>query len=161
MPAIVTPVFRRMPRFGCSFYRLGPPGRSGAARFHRCRRGAVALALAGANCYRNGGDVIPKVRTSAMRRSLALMLLLSIAMAAAQPSVAAAQTPAVGAPTPWPLKTPAELKKLHGPTFVGMQILTYRREQQPAVEGAAPEVTIGIGRSFLVFLACGAAAIAA
>ena len=80
-----------------------------------------------------------------------MLLLLSAAAAAAQPTVAAAQTPTVSAPTPWPLKTPAELKKLHGPTFVGMQVLTYRREQQPAVEGAAPEVTIGIGRSFLVY----------
>src|SRR5262245_23665999 len=86
-----------------------------------------------------------------MRRFLVLMLLVSTAMAAAQPTVAAAQTPAVGVPTPWPLKTLAELKKLHGPTFVGMQVLTYRREQAPAVEGAAPEVTIGIGRSILFY----------
>jgi hypothetical protein len=73
-----------------------------------------------------------------------MLLLLSA-------TASAAQAPAVGAPTPWPLKTPAELKKLHGPTFVGMQILTYRREQQPAVDGAAPEVTIGIGRSILFY----------
>src|SRR5580704_1441282 len=47
--------------------------------------------------------------------------------------------------TPWPLRTPAELAALHGPTFVGMQILTYRRTQTPKVDGAAPQVVIGVG----------------
>jgi hypothetical protein len=48
--------------------------------------------------------------------------------------------------TPWPLRTPAELKALHGPTFTGMQILTYRRTQEPKVEGTAPQIVLGIGQ---------------
>jgi hypothetical protein len=51
--------------------------------------------------------------------------------------------------TPWPLRTPAELKALHGPTFTGMQILTYRRTQDPKVEGAAPQTVIGIGQDII------------
>src|SRR5262249_42008102 len=51
--------------------------------------------------------------------------------------------------TPWPLRTPSELKALHGPTFVGMQILTYRRSQEPKVEGTAPQIVIGIGQDII------------
>jgi hypothetical protein len=53
------------------------------------------------------------------------------------------------AETPWPLKTPAELRALHGPTFTGMQILTYRHAVEPAEPGTAPETTIGIGRDIV------------
>src|SRR5215510_13351226 len=49
---------------------------------------------------------------------LALVVVLSCV------TVAAAETP-------WPLKTPTELKALHGPTFTGLHILTYRRTQEP------------------------------
>src|SRR5712671_6697160 len=51
--------------------------------------------------------------------------------------------------TPWPLRTPAELKTLHGPTFIGMQILTYLRSQDPKVEGAAAQIVIGIGQDII------------
>jgi hypothetical protein len=53
------------------------------------------------------------------------------------------------AETPWPLKTPAELKALHGPTFNGLYILTYRRSQDPKEAEAAPETVIGIGRDIM------------
>jgi hypothetical protein len=73
------------------------------------------------------------LRTSrVLWRCLALVALL-------MPPVAAR------AETPWPLKTPAELKALHGPTFTGLHILTYRRSQDPKEAGTAPETVIGIG----------------
>jgi hypothetical protein len=53
------------------------------------------------------------------------------------------------AETPWPLKTPAELKAMHGPTFTGVQILTYRHTVEPAKPGTAPETIIGMGRDFV------------
>src|SRR5262249_8314973 len=49
------------------------------------------------------------------------------------------------AETPWPLRTPAELKALRGADSAGMQILTYRRSQGP--KEAETDVTIGIGRT--------------
>lgn len=56
---------------------------------------------------------------------------------------------AAAAETPWPLKTPAELKALHGLTFTGMQILTYRHTVEPAQPGTAPETIIGIGQDIV------------
>lgn len=58
-------------------------------------------------------------------------------------------TTAARCETPWPLRTPAELKALHGPTFAGMQILTYHHSQEPRVEGAALEIVIGIGKDVI------------
>jgi hypothetical protein len=56
---------------------------------------------------------------------------------------------AATAETPWPLKTPAELKALHGPSFAGAQILTYRHSVEPHQPGVASETVIGIGRDFI------------
>jgi hypothetical protein len=53
------------------------------------------------------------------------------------------------AQTPWPLKTSAELKALHGPSFAGAQILTYRHSVEPHQPGVASETVIGIGRDFI------------
>lgn len=53
------------------------------------------------------------------------------------------------AETPWPLKTPAELKALHGPSFTGAQILTYRHSVEPRQPGVASETVIGIGKDFI------------
>jgi hypothetical protein len=53
------------------------------------------------------------------------------------------------AETPWPLKAPAELKALHGPTFTGAQILTYRHSVEPHQPAAPTEIVIGIGRDFV------------
>jgi hypothetical protein len=50
---------------------------------------------------------------------------------------------------PWPLKTPSELKALHGPTFVGAQILTYHHSIEPPQPDTASETVIGIGRDFI------------
>jgi hypothetical protein len=47
------------------------------------------------------------------------------------------------------LKTPAELKALHGPSFAGAQILTYRHSVEPVQPGVASETVIGIGRDFI------------
>jgi hypothetical protein len=53
------------------------------------------------------------------------------------------------AEAPWPLKTPAELKALHGPNFSGARILTYRHTVDPIRSETAPETVIGIGKDFL------------
>src|SRR5262249_43897196 len=53
------------------------------------------------------------------------------------------------AQTPWPLKTPDELKALHGPSFTGAQILTYRHSVEPRQPGVASETVVGIGRDFI------------
>ena len=53
------------------------------------------------------------------------------------------------AETPWPLRTPAELRALHGPGLAGMQILTYRRTHEPTHPEAAPQIVIGIGRGII------------
>ena len=53
------------------------------------------------------------------------------------------------AETPWPLKTPAELKTLHGPTFTGLHILNYCPPQEAAEAGAAAATVIGIGRDIM------------
>jgi hypothetical protein len=55
----------------------------------------------------------------------------------------------VMAETPWPLKTPSELKALHGPSFVGAQILTYRHSVEPRQPDVASDTVIGIGRDFI------------
>jgi hypothetical protein len=55
----------------------------------------------------------------------------------------------VAADTPWPLRTPAELKALHGPGLAGIQILTYRRAREPKGTESASQVVIGIGRAIM------------
>jgi hypothetical protein len=50
------------------------------------------------------------------------------------------------AQAPWPLKTPAELKALHGLGFSGAHILTYRHTVKPDRPGTAPETVIEIGK---------------
>jgi hypothetical protein len=55
----------------------------------------------------------------------------------------------MAADTPWPLKTPAELGALHGPTFTGARILTYRHQVEPAQPSAAPRIVIGVGDDFV------------
>jgi hypothetical protein len=49
----------------------------------------------------------------------------------------------------WPLKSPAELKAVHGATFAGMQLLTYRHSIEPAKDAAASQTIIGIGRDVI------------
>ena len=53
------------------------------------------------------------------------------------------------AEAPWPLKTPVELKALHGPSFSGAQILTYRHTVEPNRPDTPSETVIGIGKDFL------------
>src|SRR5262245_38338794 len=53
------------------------------------------------------------------------------------------------AEAPWPLKSTAELKALHGPTFTGAQILTFRHTVDPARPDTAPDTIIGIGSDFV------------
>jgi hypothetical protein len=51
--------------------------------------------------------------------------------------------------SPLAFEDPAELKALHGPTFSGALILTYRHTVEPERPETAPETIIGIGKDFL------------
>ena len=82
----------------------------------------------------------PKVRWRVGARRWALGLMLAAVCWTGHAAIAEA---------PWPLKTPAELKALHGSTFTGAQILTYRHSVDPPQPGTAAETVIGIGKDFV------------
>jgi hypothetical protein len=77
-----------------------------------------------------------------LRNPVALFALLMMVVAA-------------GAETPWPLRTPAEIKALHGADFTGMHVFTYRHTSTPAKPNTSPETIIGIGKH-LIYRADGA-----
>jgi hypothetical protein len=58
---------------------------------------------------------------------------------------------AAHAETPWPLKSPAELKALHGQGFTGFQVLTYRHSQTPNPSEKLHDVVLGIGTDIIFF----------
>jgi hypothetical protein len=69
-----------------------------------------------------------------MRHCVALLMLFACSTASAE--------------TPWPLKTPTELRVLHGAGFAGFQILTYR-VSEPSKQ-PDKSIVIGIGRDVII-----------
>jgi len=69
-----------------------------------------------------------------MRHCVALLMLFACSTASAE--------------TPWPLKTPTELRALHGAGFAGFQILTYRVSEQSKQPDKS--IVIGIGRDVII-----------
>lgn len=70
-----------------------------------------------------------------MRRCIALFALFVCSTASSE--------------TAWPLKTPTELKALHGVGFTGFQLLTYRLSELPNQTDRPSNIVIGVGRDII------------